>query len=166
MSDFQAIGALATAQAISETSTELKHDLGTEINAKDVASTAYGKGTFIYLLGVASTVVGSVVTFSRDDHQTALAAANAVGEVATAMSINVGSSYGWYQIDGLGVAKGLASLADAKLCYLTATAGSVDDAVVAGDAIQFMETNSALDTPSTGLALVAMRRPVVTNESN
>ena len=129
MSDFQAIGALATAQAISETSTELKHDLGTEINAKDVASTAYGKGTFIYLLGVASTVVGSVVTFSRDDHQTALAAANADPALKNALE-------------------------------------NVDDAVVAGDAIQFMETNSALDTPSTGLALVAMRRPVVTNESN
>jgi hypothetical protein len=62
--------------------------------------------------------------------------------------------------------KGLASLADAKLCYLTATAGSVDDAVVAGDAIHFMETTSALDTPSTGLAEVNMSRPFVTNESN
>lgn len=166
MSDFQATGATATRQSIDATSTEAKHSLGDTVKAVDTATTAYGKGEFIYLLGVTSTVVGSVVTFSRDDHQTALASANAVGEVATAMSINVGSSYGWYQVYGLGVAKGLASLADAKLCYLTATAGSIDDAVVAGDAIQAMKTNSALDTPSTGLALVQMSYPVVTNETN
>jgi hypothetical protein len=166
MSNFQPIGTLATVQAIDATSTVKFHDLGTTIPAKDIATTGYGEGDFIYLLGVTSTVVGSVVTFSRDDHQTALASANAVGEIATAMSINVGSAYGWYQRSGLGVAKGLTSLADGKLCYLTSTAGSIDDSVVAGDAVTFMETNSALDTPSSGLALVAMSNPHVTNESN
>jgi hypothetical protein len=82
------------------------------------------------------------------------------------MSANVASRYGWYQISGRGVVKGLASLAADKLCYLTATAGSIDDAVVAGDAIHFMETTSALDTPSSGLAEVTLSRPFVTNESN
>lgn len=153
-------------QPITETSTTQKHPLGMIITAKDHDTTAYGEGEFIYLLGVASTVVGSVVIFDAGGFTTALASANGVGPVASAMSANVASQYGWYQISGRGVVKGLASLATDSLCYLTSTAGSVDDAVVAGDAIHLMETTSALDTPSTGLAEVTMTRPFVTNESN
>lgn len=153
-------------QSIDATSTTQKHALGQIVQAKDLASTDYGQGEFIYLAGTASTVLGSVVTYDAGGFGTTLAAANGVGVVAVAMSANVASQYGWYQISGRGVVKGLASLAADKLCYLTATAGSIDDAVVAGDAIHFMETTSALDTPSTGLAEVSLSRPFVTNESN
>ena len=167
MSNFKKVQpGLIGGQAISDTSTTAKHPLGTIVQAKDLASTDYGVGEFIYLAGVASTVVGSVVTYDAGGFTTALASANAVGPVAIAMSANVASQYGWYQISGRGVVKGLASLAADALCYLTATAGSIDDAVVAGDAIHFMETTSALDTPSTGLAEVSISRPSVTNESN
>jgi hypothetical protein len=166
MSDFQPIGALATRQAINATSTTQMHPLGTIVKAKDFASTAYGVGEFIYLLGVASTVVGSLVHYKQDDHQTSLAGANEFGLCAIAMSINVAASYGWYQRTGLAVVKGLAALADDKLCYLTATDGSVDDAVVVGDAIYCMVTNSALGTPSTGLCLVQISNPFTTNETN
>lgn len=167
MSDFKKTQpGLIGGQAIDETSATQEHPLGLIVTAEDVASTAYGVGEFIYLKGVASTVVGSVVTYDAGGFTTALASANAVGPIAVAMSANVADQYGWYQISGRGVVKGLASLAADALCYLTATAGSVDDAVVAGDAIHFMETTSALDTPSSGLAEVTMTRPFVTNESN
>jgi hypothetical protein len=166
MSNFVVTGALASPQKIDATSATQEFPLGTIVTAHDIASTDYGSGEFIYAVGVASTVVGSVVIIDTGDYVTALAAANGVGIIGAAMSINTAGRYGWYQISGRGVVKGLASLADAKLCYLTATAGSVDDAVVAGDAIHFMETTSALDTPSTGLAEVNMSRPFVTNESN
>jgi len=160
-------GYIGGAQATDETSSTANFPLGVTMQAKDCDySTDYGVGEFIYLKGVASTAVGSVVTFNRDDHSTALLAADAKGPVAVAMSANVANQYGWYQIRGKAVAKVLASFADGADVYATSTAGSVDDAVVAGDAIHFMETTSALDTPSSGLAEVTMTRPFVTNESN
>jgi hypothetical protein len=76
------------------------------------------------------------VTYSQDDYSTALLAANAIGPVAFAMSANVASQYGWYQVYGKAVGKVLASFADNANCYATATAGSIDDAVVAGDLVK------------------------------
>lgn len=145
-------------QSIADTSTTKNHPLGTIVRAVDPT---YGAGEFIYLLGVANTVVGSVVTYNPDDFSTALAVADAIGPVATAMSINVASQYGWYQISGKGVAKVLAAFADDANCYLTATAGSIDDADVAGDYVRGMKGASAINTPSTGLAEVEMWRPMV-----
>jgi hypothetical protein len=110
---------------------------------------------------VANTVVGSVVVYNPDDFSTALAAANAIGPIATAMADTVASEYGWYQIGGKGVAKVLAGFADNADCYLTSTAGSIDDADVAGDYIRGMKGASAIGTPSTGLAEVEMWRPSV-----
>lgn len=167
MSDFRAVepGLIGT-QGIAETSTTQKHRLGQIVKARDYASTDYGEGEFIYLLGVANTAVGSVVTYDAGGFTTTLTGANVVGPVATAMSANVANQYGWYQIGGRGVVKGLPNLAADALCYLTSTAGQIDDTVVAGDAIHFMETTSAVGTPSSGLAEVTMSRPFVTNESN
>lgn len=148
-------------QAIADTSTTKKAQLGVRIKCRDNASTDYGVGEFIYLKGVASTVVGSVVLFNPDDFSTSLATANDKGKLAVAMSINVASQYGWYQIYGKGVAKVLTGFVDNADCYLTATAGSVDDADVAGDFIRGMKGASAIDTPSTGLAEVELGYPEV-----
>jgi hypothetical protein len=163
MSEYKIISNHVVPQAIADTSTTQLVPLGTIVLAEDKASTAYGVGEFIYLKGVASTVLGSVVTYAQDDNSTALAVADAIGPVATSMSANVASQYGWYQISGKGVAKALASFADNANCYLTSTAGSLDDAVVAGDYIYGMKGASAVGTPSTGLAEVEMQRPWVKN---
>ena len=132
--------------------------LGTVITATDPT---YGSGEFIYLAGVASTAVGSVVTYNADDYSTALAAADAIGPIALAMAATVADTKGWYQIGGKGVAKVLASFADNANCYLTSTGGSIDDSVVAGDYIFRMKGASAIGTPSTGLAVVELQRPFV-----
>ena len=163
MSDFKSMEAYMNPQAIGTTSTTQKLPLGTIIRAKDDDSTDYGVGEFIYLLGVASTVVGSVVLYRQDNGATVLASANAVGPLAVSMSANVANQYGWYQISGKGAAKVLASFADDADCYLTSTAGSVDDANVAGDYINGMKGASAIDTPSTGLAEVELSRPFCRN---
>lgn len=146
-------------QPIADTSTTQLHPLGTIQKAKDIASTAYGEGEFIYLKGVASTAVGSWVTFNRDDGSTALLAANAIGPVAVAMSANVASQYGWYQISGKAVGKALTGFVDNANVYATATAGSIDDAVVAGDRVKNAKGASAVDTPSSGLAEFEIDRP-------
>jgi len=159
MSKFVPVNSLVIPQAIEEISTTQLLPLGTRVRAVDTASTAYGEGEFIYLQGVASTVLGSVVTYNQDDHSTALLAANAIAPVAFAMGANVASSYGWYQIFGKAVGKVLASFADNANCYATATAGSIDDAVVAGDRVKNCKGASAIDTPATGLAELEIQYP-------
>lgn len=143
-------------QAIADTSTTQNHALGTIVSAKDPT---YGVGEFIYLSGVASTVVGSWVTVHEDGFTTTLLAANDIGRIAVAMSINVASQYGWYQISGKAIGKAAAAYADNGLVYATATAGIVDDAVVAGDRVKQAIGASAVDTPSTGLAEFEIDRP-------
>lgn len=141
------IGSVDTAAAV---------PVGTIVRATDPT---YGAGEFIYLAGVASTAVGSWVTYNLDDGSTALLAANAIGPVAVAMGATVASTYGWYQISGKAVGKALASYADNGLVFATATAGSVDDAVVDGDMVHLAKGASAVGTPSSGLAEFEISRP-------
>ena len=93
------VGGEIGGQAIADTSTTQLHALGKIVVAKD---NTLGEGEFIYLLGVASTIVGSLVSYSPSTWQTALAP---VGDgvprpIAVAMSANVAGQYGWYQISG------------------------------------------------------------------
>jgi hypothetical protein len=81
-----------------------KVPVGTIVRANDPT---YGAGEFIYLKGVASTAVGSIVTYNVTTHQTTLCAVggNISMPVAIAMSANVADKFGWYQISGVAVAK-------------------------------------------------------------
>lgn len=130
--------------------------LGTIVRAKHET---YGSGEFIYLKGLADTAVGTWVTYNADDFSTTLLAANAIGPVAIAMSANVANQYGWYQIQGKAVGKVLTGFVDNANVYATATAGSVDDAVVAGDRVKRAKGASAIGTPSSGLAEMEIDRP-------
>lgn len=152
------IGGRVVEQAIDATSTTLKHPLGTRIRA---LSSTYGEGEFIYLQGVASTALGSWVLFNMDDFSTSLLAPNDIGDVAIAMSANVASQYGWYQIWGKAVGKALTGFLDNANVYSTSTNGSVDDAVVAGDRVKKAKGASALGTPSAGLAEFEISYPFV-----
>lgn len=156
MADWTPSGNFLLGQNIDETSTTKKHALGTRVTCKHAT---YGVGEFIYLQGVASTAANSWVTYNADDNTTALLAANAIGPVGVSMSANVASQYGWYQIWGKAVGKAAASYADNGLVYATATAGTIDDAVVAGDRVKLAKGASAVDTPSTGLAEFEIQYP-------
>jgi hypothetical protein len=117
-----AVSSVAGAQPIENTETTQKHVLGTICRANDPT---YGEGEFIYLKGVASTVVGSIVNYD-DSYQTALdstAVSGAPRPLAIAMSANVASSYGWYQISGLAVAVKANSVSFAKGAPLGAGSG-------------------------------------------
>ena len=143
-------------QRIDVTETTQQHPLGTRVRAEHET---YGVGEFIYLLGVASTAVASWVLYSEDDFSTSLLAADDIGQVAIAMSANVADQYGWYQISGKAVGKVATGFADNGNVYATATAGTVDDAVVAGDRVKRAKGASAIDTPSTGLAEMEIQYP-------
>lgn len=121
----------------------------------------YGMGEFIYLKGVASTGIGSWVLYNPDDWSTSLLAANDIGSVAVAMSANLANYSGWYQIKGRAIGKVLTGFVDNANVYSTATAGSVDDAVVAGDRVKNAKGASAIGTPSAGLAEFEIDRPFV-----
>jgi hypothetical protein len=149
-------GAQLGSQGISVVSDTQQHPLGTICQAYDGT---YGMGEFIYLKGVASTAQGSWVLYNADDFTTSLLAANDIGPVAVAMCATVASTYGWYQIQGKTVGKAAASYADNGLVYATSTAGTIDDAVVAGDRVKNAKGASALDTPATGFAEFEISRP-------
>ena len=153
---YEIVNPIVGTQPIADTSTTQNNVLGMIVQATDPT---LGAGTFVYLQGLAATAVGSWVTYNASDNTTALLAANAIGPVATAMSANVASQYGWYQIEGKAVGKALAAYADNGLVFATATAGSVDDAVVAGDRVKLAKGASAVGTPSSGLAYFEIQRP-------
>lgn len=89
---------------------------------------------YIYLQGVANTTAKLAVTYD-ENYLTTLTVANAVGCVAIAMAATVADTYGWYMIKGTATATANDTVAADKQLYLTAGAGKLDDADVAGDAI-------------------------------
>ena len=93
---------LIGAQPIAVTDTTQNHAVGTIVRGVDPT---YGEAEFIYLKGVASTAVGSIVTYNTSSGTTALApvGTNKPQPVAVAMSANVANQYGWYQISGIAV---------------------------------------------------------------
>lgn len=90
---------------------------------------------YIYLKGVASTIVGSWVTYDELG-VTTLLVTNAKGPVAVAMAITDSTSeYGWYQIAGTCEACISAnSAADSTIGFET-TSGYAGDGRAAGDQI-------------------------------
>lgn len=142
-------------QPIATTSTTQRHPLGTRVNAVD---STYGEGEFVYQKGVGSTVVGSVVIFDQYTGTSTLATAGSRGPVGVAMSANVLNQFGWYQVCGSAVAKAATVLANGNV-YATGTAGTVDDATVAGDKIDGARFKTADGTPSAGFAVVQLSNP-------
>ncbi len=149
---------LAGFQPIAVTDTTQNHALGTIVRAVDPT---YGEGEFIYLKGVASTVVGSLVDYDSYLATTALApATGGIGAVAVAMSANVASQYGWYQISGSAVVKAPnAMTVGAEVFMLAATPGSIDDAAVNGEQVLNAKVSTTTATPSSGLAVIQIDRP-------
>ncbi len=117
---------------------------------------------YIYLLGVASTAVGSWVSFDEAG-VTTLLQANSLGRVGIAMAATVAAKYGWYCIYGTVPGLCLASYADNAKVWATSTLGSVDDADVAVDLVDGAIGRSARNT-TTGLATFELSYPVCMNE--
>ncbi len=138
---------VAGTQDIATNSTTQNHPIGTIVRAFDPT---YGEGEFIYLVGVASTLVGTVVTWHDADTTLGLTAFSTTavdsGEpLAVAMSACVASEYGWYQISGIAVV--------GKANTLSLAPG-VDLAIASGLAIAAATTNrvSGLNTAITASA--------------
>ena len=144
--------------------TSKRFPVGTVVSAWDPL---YGEGDFIYLPGVASTAVGSLVSYNTNATSgagaTALVdsdtAATMRGPVAVAMCANiVATTWAWYQIRGSAVIKAGTVAANVPV-YATATAGSVDDAVVANSKVDGAAFETTDGTPSAGFAVVYLSYP-------
>lgn len=150
------------AQRIADASTTQNHPLGTIVHAKDPT---YGEGEFIYLKGVASCAARDWVTFKNDGGVTARATANAIGPCAIAMSACTASYYGWFQISGMALGACLTQMASNTRVWLTSTAGSVDDASVAGDGVNGARS-AALTAVSSGYTEFDINRPWVNDKTH
>ena len=142
---------MVPAGAITNIDTEAKYGVG------EVVSDETGN-QYIYGIGVASVAAGSWVSLD-ETAQTSLLAANAKGRVGVAMGAAIASTWGFFQIYGKSTtALALTGFADNADCYATATAGSVDDAIVAGDRVKGAIGRSAV---SGGVITVELSFPIV-----
>lgn len=158
-----AVHNLAGAQPIANTSTTQAHALGTIVRATDPT---YGEGEFIYLLGVASTVVGNMVTYNTTTYQTALTPTTGTTDgapIAIAMSANVASQYGWYQISGNAVVKKTSvAVAPSTGLWLSGTTGRFYVTASAGKGIVGARTaNLATVVTTTSTVVVTINRPSI-----
>src|SRR5574341_1422297 len=144
-SDFASVGALT------DVDTTQRNEVGT------IRSDKLGN-EYVYMQGVASTVLGTWVVYD-ELYVTTRLVANGLGAVAIAMAaIDATTSFGWWQIRGKASGLCLANYADNAKVWATATAGSVDDADVAVDLIINAVGRSARDA-STGLATFQINYP-------
>lgn len=139
------------------------HPLGTIVKAYDTAS-SLGEGEFIYLAGVASTVVGTLVTYNNNGQTTTLVPNTASQNVpvAVAMSANVASQFGWYQISGVARIKRVTGSATnpATKLSISSTAGSVQGGSVAGKQIMnCISANTATVASAATNILATINRP-------
>ena len=122
------------AQPIATVSTTQNHPFGTEVKARDTGATAYGEATFVYVKGVSSGAVAKWTGYNPGTGVTILAVADGIYPIGVMVStLDATTDFGWLQISGRGVGKCLTAFADNGACFLTSTAGSVDDASVIGD---------------------------------
>lgn len=152
----------AGAPAISNHDTSAKVPLGTCVKGVDPT---YGEGEFIYLLGVGSTEVGSIVLYNATTYQTALiTVGNGKNKgllVAVAMAATVASEYGWYQIGGNAVIKKTSVAVTPQVpIFISATSGRIKVLASAGQQILGAQTaNLTTIVTTTSTVVVTISRP-------
>lgn len=145
-------------QQIADISTTKNHPLGSIVRATDPT---LGQGEFIYLDGVSSTVLGSIVRYD-DAFQTALAstAVDVSEPNAVAMAACTASYYGWYQISGLAVAKKASATTFADGVNLAAGSGLaiavVTNVQIQGAVVRTVTTSSGA---AANYVAIAINRP-------
>ena len=108
----------------------------------------YGEGEFIMLVGVDSTVVGSLVSYNATTYQTALSA-------------NTAALFGWYQIGGLAVIKKTAVAVNPQVAvYQSATTGRIMATQASGKQILGARAANLTSVTSTvSTVIVSINRP-------
>lgn len=133
-----------------ETDTTQNFPFGTIVRGFDPI---HGAGEFIYLLGVASTVAGSRVTYVPHTGVTTLGDATGATSLpcAFALAPTVATLYGWYQISGVALAVNNAT-AVAGTGKIAAAGAITSSAVVTGQVLggTILVANGTTFTKSVG----------------
>lgn len=127
-------------------------------------SPTFGEGEFICLAGVASTVVGSLVTYNTTSYTTTLcpSTANLAQPVAVAMSANAAATtFGWYQLSGVATIKKTAVKVSPNVAlFISATAGRVMPTVASGkELLGARSANAATVLSATSTITAILDRP-------
>ena len=120
---------------------------------------------YVYLLGVASVVVGDVVSYivtTPSAATTKRLVGDAVGHVGVAMGAVIAGDFGWFQIAGLNLDTVCDSSAAIGQAYIGGTTAAVDHNAAVGDLIHGMQIVVA---DSSGKCGVFMTYPSVTDKS-
>lgn len=162
MADWVISEQTAGLQPIADTSTVQNHSFGRIVRARH---STYGAGEFIYVQGVASAVVGNMVTYQADTGVTALSPNTTKSgvPVAVLMSALTAALYGWAQIGGAAIVKKTAVKVDPAVAlrvFQSATTGrvmqtSASSAQVLGARFSTLVTV----TSTTSTAVVTLDRP-------
>jgi len=155
------------AQKIGDISSIQQHPEGMVIRGQYTGfasgSANYGAGEFMYLKGVASTIVGSLVTYDPLNHTTTLApnTANLNNPVAVAMGASVAGQWGWYQIGGVAVIKKTGvPVSPGVNVFLSGTAGRIKSTTATGKQIvNAKAVNAATVAAGTSTVPVLINRP-------
>lgn len=120
----------------------------------------YDGNEYVYLKGVTSCAAGSWVSIAAS-WTAVLAVADTQGMLAIARAaVDAATKYGWFGIWGVHAGLCLASFdgTNGAGTWLTSTAGSVDDADVAGDAVSHAIGLTDRDT-TTGMSSFSIAYP-------
>lgn len=129
------------------------------------ADPTLGGGEFIYLPGVASNIVGSVVTYNLSANTVALTPNTTTyggAPVAVSMAANTSTTaLSWYQIEGAAtVAKTATKINPNVALYISSAAGKVQSTLATGLQIEAARSsNTATVASATGTVLVTLNRP-------
>jgi len=145
--------------------------IGTIVRASDPN---YGEGEFIYLPGVASNTIGSLVTYTVGSTTVSgitpaavaltVSTKNQGRAVAVSMAANTGTAtYSWYAIKGtVPVKKTAVKIAPAQKVFLSGTSGRVYATTASGkQVLGSVTSNTATVASATSTVLVAINRPTL-----
>lgn len=123
----------------------------------------YGTGEFILLAGVASTAVGSLVTYNTTSYTTTLCPTTSAltNPVAVAMAANTSATtFGWYQIEGAAVIAKSTNVSFAPNVAIGVSSTGKVGATASGKEVQAARTaNSATVASATTTVTVMINRP-------
>lgn len=152
------IGGAGSATALHKPGTIIKAQM-----AGITTETDQGLGEFIYLLGVASTLEGLLVSYNATTFQTVLApnTANLDTPLAVAMGASLAGFYAWYQIEGVAKVKKTAVAVSPQVAlFLSATVGRVKSTATTGkQVVNAKSANLATVASGTSTVYVLIQRP-------
>ena len=135
--------------------------VGTIVRANDPT---YGGGEFVYLPGVASNTVGSLVYWNQSSNTVTLSptTGHTARPVAVSMAANTSTTaLSWYQIEGVvPIKKTAVKISPDVAVFISATAGRIKAVASAGLQILGARSNNAATVASaTSTVLVLIERP-------